>query len=295
MSRSLERQRPEHRGRRARTGPIACGLLLLSSTAPVVRAAAQPAAATPGRAAEPAPAAPALPAAEPGRAAEPAPAAPALLAAAPVRAAEPAPAAPALPAAEPGRAAEPAAAVPTLPAAEPAPAAARPPPPRPLRWGVGLELSPFTAPSAHTGIPAGAARLPVALTLRRELGRHTALSLGVGGPAASLGLSAWAGLEVYATALSIHRGLVELDLYATPGALLGFAGPDFVARHSDAFPGFPYIYSGPGTFATRLPLGVRLRLLHHRLDLYSEAIATLTFTPAVELLTGVNLGLRVSF
>lgn len=167
-------------------------------------------------------------------------------------------------------------------------------PARALRWGLGLELSPFTSPAAHTGIPAETLRLPVALSLRRELGRHTALSLGIGGPAAALGLSGWAGLEVYATVASF-RGRLDLELYATPGVLLGAAGPDFIARHSDAFPGFAYIYSGPVTLATRLPLGVRLRFFHHRLDAYAEATGTLAFTPAVELLSGLTTGLRVNF
>jgi hypothetical protein len=40
---------------------------------------------------------------------------------------------------------------------------------------------------------------------------------------------------------------------------------------------------------------VRLRLLRHRLDVYSEAVATRTFAPAVELLTGVSVGMRVNF
>lgn len=40
---------------------------------------------------------------------------------------------------------------------------------------------------------------------------------------------------------------------------------------------------------------MRLRLLRHRLDVYREAVATFTFTPAVELLTGVSVGMRVNF
>jgi hypothetical protein len=157
-------------------------------------------------------------------------------------------------------------------------------------------MSPFVSPHSDLGIPLGSTgHLPLALTLRWEQGRHGALCLGLGAPASPVGASLWVGYEVFTTVASLRRGLFELDLYATPGLQAGFAGPEYFERHSNAFVGFAYIYSGPGAFATRLPLGARLRLYRRLLDVYGEATTTVALAPAVEVMVGVTAGVRVNF
>jgi len=178
-----------------------------------------------------------------------------------------------------------------------APAEARPPSQRPTRrWGVGLELAPFVSPKPHAGIPLGAGdHLPVALTLRWEFTRNTAVSGGFGAPGSDSGLAAWAGYELFTTVASIRTGLIEVDLYATPGLQLGFAGPGYYARHDNVFVGWDYEHAGPIEFATRLPLGLRLRWLHRRFDTYAEVTGTLAVSPSVDVLTGMSTGVRLNF
>jgi hypothetical protein len=166
------------------------------------------------------------------------------------------------------------------------------------RFGLGLQLSPASLPHGSAGIPvSGTAgdHVAVGITFRWQLLRWAALDFGAGLPLAALGLSAWAGFEPHWTLYEEPRGLIGIDLYAAPGLQLGFAGADYGARHSDAYVGFAYIYQGPVAFALRTPVGLRLRWWRSRFDTYAEALPIITFTPSVETLFGVAVGVRVNF
>lgn len=183
-------------------------------------------------------------------------------------------------------------------ASPPTSASVRPPASAPAapRWGLGLSLGALNLPGGHVGVPLpGGTRLPLALTLRRQIDGRSALSLGVGAPHSSLGLSAWAGYETFVSLLADRRRLVALELHQAGGVQLGFAGPDFAARHTETFVGFGYIYQGPLAFGLRLPAGLRLRLVRGRFDVTLESVSILTFTPAVEAFFGLSAGARVYF
>jgi hypothetical protein len=178
------------------------------------------------------------------------------------------------------------------------PAHADAPPSKRRRWGVSLQLTPFSLPKGDAGIPIqGTAKehLAPSIGFRWELTPWAALNVGAGLPASSLGLSVWAGFESFLRLYAEKHGIVALDLYQVPGLQLGFAGPTYGSRHSDAFVGFEYIYQGPVAFALRLPAGVRLRWLEGRVDTYLEAVPILTFTPSVDLHFGLTVGVRYNF
>jgi hypothetical protein len=166
------------------------------------------------------------------------------------------------------------------------------------RFGLGLQLSPASLPHGSAGIPvAGSAddHVALALTFRWRLLRWAALDAGIGLPLPTLGLSLWAGFAPSWTLWRERRGVVAVELYAAPGLQLGFAGPDWQARRSDAYAGFAYIYQGPLAFALRTPVGVNVRWWRGRFDTYAEALTILTLTPSVEALVGATVGARVSF
>jgi hypothetical protein len=120
------------------------------------------------------------------------------------------------------------------------------------------------------------------------------LNVGLGAPHVGLGLGLWAGYELFHRFAADRRGIAEFELYATPGLQLGFAGPDWAARHGNDWVGFEYNYQGPLAFAMRLPAGARL-VIGNRLDIYLEAVPIVTFTPAVETLFTLVAGARIRF
>jgi hypothetical protein len=154
-------------------------------------------------------------------------------------------------------------------------------------------------PGGHSGIPIAPYKsygphLPVALTFRWEANRWSALNVGFGAPQVGLGLALWAGYELFHRFAEDRRGIAAFELYATPGLQLGFAGPDWAARHGNDWVGFEYNYQGPLAFAMRLPVGARL-VIENRLDIYLEAVPIVTFTPAVETLFTLVAGARIRF
>jgi len=166
------------------------------------------------------------------------------------------------------------------------------------RFGLGLQLSPASLPHGSAGIPVAATaddHVAFAITFRWRLLPWAALDAGIGLPLPALGLSLWAGFAPSWTLWRERRGLVAVALYAAPGLQLGFAGPDWQARRSDAYAGFAYLYQGPLAFALRTPVGVDLRWWRGRFDTYAEALTIVTFTPSVEALVGATVGVRVGF
>jgi hypothetical protein len=138
------------------------------------------------------------------------------------------------------------------------------------------------------------AHVPAALVFRWETTRSTALSLGFGIAHVGLGVSLWAGYELFHRFAGDRRGMAGFELYAAPGLQLGFAGPDWAARHGNDWVGFEYAYQGPLAFAMRLGAGARLVLVN-RFDVFVEAVPIVTFTPAVEPLFTLVAGARDRF
>lgn len=171
-------------------------------------------------------------------------------------------------------------------------------PPR-RRWGVGLQVAPFGTPAGHIGIPlsraAGREHAAVEITLRWEASRHLALTGAVGLPHSSMGLGIRAGCELFARVFADRREIVSIELYHDPGLQLGFAGPDYTARHSHVFAGYPYAAEGPLAFALRVPAGLRLRWARGAFDTYVEEVPILAFTPSFEPFFEVGAGVRVRF
>jgi hypothetical protein len=83
------------------------------------------------------------------------------------------------------------------------------------------------------------------------------------------------------------------DRVIVPGFSIGFAGPDYYARHEDVFVGYRYAVGGPLAVGVRLPLGVRVRWLRGAFDTYAESAPLVMLTPAVEALFELALGFRV--
>lgn len=167
------------------------------------------------------------------------------------------------------------------------------------RYSLGLQFGVADTPGGHTGIPIAPYRsygphLPFALTFRWEANRWSALDVGFGVAHVGLGLSVWAGYELFHRFAADRRGIVAFELYVSPGLQLGFAGGDWAARHGNDWVGFEYDYQGPVAFALRLAPGARL-VLANRLDLYLEAVPIVTFTPAVESLFTLVAGVRIRF
>jgi hypothetical protein len=167
------------------------------------------------------------------------------------------------------------------------------------RYSLGLQLGVANAPGGHVGIPAPPVasygpHIPFAFVFRAELNHWSAINAGFGVVHVGLGLSLWSSYELYKRLAADKRNIVALDLYSAPGLQLGFAGPDWAARHGNDWVGFEYVYQGPIAFAMRLSTGVRLVFIN-RIDAYLEATPILTFTPSVEPLFALAAGARIRF
>lgn len=167
------------------------------------------------------------------------------------------------------------------------------------RTGLGIELAPFGRPTGHLGIPLGGAQsaphMAAEIVGRWQANRNLALTFGLGLQHAGLGNGIRVGSEVFARVVGDRGGVVALELYGDPGLQLGFAGPDYFARHSNAFVNYLYATEGPVAFGLRLPAGLRLSWSHHRLDTYVEEIPIVLFTPVVDALFEVGTGVRARF
>lgn len=164
------------------------------------------------------------------------------------------------------------------------------------RWGVGVQIAPLSTPRGHIGIPwFGESRMPLEIVARWQPTHRFALNAGLGLPHASLGSTFWVGGELFTRVAEAPHGLVALELYQSLALQLGFAGPDYYARHDGDFVGYSYVNQGAGTLALRLPAGVRLRWANGWLDTYAEGSPTVTLTPDFESLFALTVGVRVRF
>jgi hypothetical protein len=136
--------------------------------------------------------------------------------------------------------------------------------------------------------------VPFGLIFRWEANRWSALNVGFGVAHVGLGLSLWAGYELFHRFASDRRGIVGFELYGVPGLQLGFAGPDYAARHGNDWVGFEQIYQGQLALAMRFAAGARLVFVN-RYDLFLEAVPIVTLTPSVETLFTLVGGARVRF
>ena len=165
-------------------------------------------------------------------------------------------------------------------------------------WGVGFQLGWLGVPRGHVGVPMGGEGgyyLTPELVGRRELARPFAINVGIGIPHAGMGLSGWAAFEVAAPVAANARATLAFDLYVDPGLELGYAGPDYYARHSGDFVGYEYAKGGPLAFALRSPAGARLRWADARLDSYLESVPIVALTPSAEPLFQIVVGTRLRF
>jgi hypothetical protein len=125
------------------------------------------------------------------------------------------------------------------------------------------------------------------------MNERMALNAGLGLPQSGLGLSLWGGHELFARVAGDQRAVAALEIYEDAGFSLGFAGPDYYARHEDVFVGYRYAIGGPLAVGVRLPLGLRVRWLRGAFDTYAESAPLVMLTPAVEALFELALGFRV--
>jgi hypothetical protein len=186
-----------------------------------------------------------------------------------------------------------------LAVAAPRLATAEPPDPDPRKFGFGLQVAVWGIPTSHLGIPVtnggeGGVHLPAEFVFRWQLNQLVALNFAFG-TTQGLGATIWAGGEVFTPAAGDRGRIVTLELYDDPGLQLGFAGPDWFARHENTFVGYLYTIEGPLEFALRFPFGARLHWNRIGLDTYVEAAPMLGLTPDVELLFSVIVGVRARF
>lgn len=164
------------------------------------------------------------------------------------------------------------------------------------RWGVGIEVTALSQPRGHLGLGgnAGHALTPM-LVARYRLSSVTALDAGFGLPHASMGAGGWLAGEVFAPIVSNTDNTLGLSLFQQTGLQLGYAGPDYYARHGNDFVGYQYAAAGPLAFALRLPAGICLRWAGGYLDSYVEGVPIIAFTPATEVLYDLSFGTRFRF
>jgi len=164
------------------------------------------------------------------------------------------------------------------------------------RWSLGLQLGPLDLPRGHLGIPFDATmegyHLAAGLVARWRWTEHMALNAGVGLPHSGVGSSVWFGHELWVLVAGDRGGTAALELYEDAGFSLGFAGPDYYARHDDVFVGYRYAIGGPLAFGIRVPVGVRVQWLRGSFDTYVEPTPTLMVTPSVEPLFELAIGIR---
>ena len=165
------------------------------------------------------------------------------------------------------------------------------------RWSLGLQIGAYDLPSGHLGIPVAGTQdglhLASAIVGRYQLSAFTAVDVGFGLPTSSMGPAFWAGFEPFARLWADSRRIFAVEAYLAPGLQLGFAGPDYYARHSNVFVGYDYAFGGPAAFALRLPIGVRFCWVQNRFDTYLEGNTLVVFTPSVESLFELSIGARV--
>jgi len=165
------------------------------------------------------------------------------------------------------------------------------------RWAVGLEVVWLGVPHGHLGfVPSlGTSAICGELVGRYQLSSFAAVDAGFGLPHSAMGLSGWSAFEVFGTAVSNRRRTLVLELYQQTGLQLGYAGPDYFARHDNEFVGYGYTTAGPLSFALRFPAGVNLRWGGGYLDIYSEVVPIIALTPASEVLFTLATGIRSRF
>jgi hypothetical protein len=167
------------------------------------------------------------------------------------------------------------------------------------RWAVGLQVGLADRPSGHLGIPLGGgemgSHLPHALVGAYQASPTVAVTAGLGLPTGAMGVGLWGGFEASLRLAGDAGGIFALRIYEDAGLQLGFAGPDYYARHDNEFVGYSYAFAGPLAFAIRLPVGFRASWLHDRFDTYVEGLDVLALTPSFESLFELTAGVRVRF
>jgi hypothetical protein len=165
------------------------------------------------------------------------------------------------------------------------------------RWSLGLQLGAFDLPRGHLGVPIGGTEdsyhLSMAIVGRYQLGDFTAIDAGFGLPTSAMAPAIWGSFELFARLWADPRQVIAFELYGAPGLQLGFAGPDYYARHSNAWVGYGYAFGGPAAFALRLPVGARICWAQNLLDTFIEGAELLALTPSVEGLFELSIGARV--
>ena len=164
------------------------------------------------------------------------------------------------------------------------------------RWAVGGEATSLGLPKGHIGLlPSnGGFAITFALVGRYELSSRFAIDAGVGLPHAAMGAAGWATFEVHGIVLG-HDGGIQLRLFQEGGPQLGYAGADYFSRHYDSFVGYGYTGAGPLAFALRFPAGGCVTFAPVPIDTYVQIVPIFAFTPRVEPLYDVALGVRVTF
>jgi len=165
------------------------------------------------------------------------------------------------------------------------------------RWAVGLEAAWLGVPHGHLGLAPSLATSAVSpqLVARYRLLSFAALDAGFGLPHSAMGLSGSAAFEVFATVAANRSRTLALELYQKSGLQLGYAGPDYFARHDNEFVGYGYATAGPLAFALRFPIGVNWRWAGGVLDTYTEVVPIIALTPTTEVLYTLATGVRVRF
>lgn len=164
------------------------------------------------------------------------------------------------------------------------------------RWGVGIEATTLGVPRGHLGIAANSGKAITPLVVGRyELLSFAAVDVGFGLPHPSMGVGGWVSWEIFAPVVANERKTLVLSLFEQSGMQLGYAGPDYYARHGGDFVGYQYSVAGPLAFALRFPVGVNLRWAGGYLDSYVSAVPIIALTPAVEPLYDVTFGTRIRF
>jgi hypothetical protein len=166
-------------------------------------------------------------------------------------------------------------------------------------WAVGIQVGIADRPTGHLGIPLGGgemgSHLPLGLVGGYQMSPRTAVTLGLGLPTGAMGVAFWAGFDASLRLVADPRQIVALALYEDAGLQLGFAGPDYYARHENEFVGFGYAVAGPWALAIRLPVGLRASWLQDRFDVFVEGVDVLAMTPSFESLFELAGGGRFKF
>jgi hypothetical protein len=165
------------------------------------------------------------------------------------------------------------------------------------RVSLGVQAGLFDVPRGHIGVPLqgdqSGLHMPLALVARWRMNDRMAFGAGFGIPQSGQGVSFWLSHELFVRLVTSPRGIVGLDLFEDAGLQLGFAGPDWYARHENEFVGYGYVYGGPLAFGLRLPVGLRATWLRGAFDTYIESVPLWMLTPSVEALFDLAFGIRI--